>query len=310
MVGRTSKLLFSIFTLLFVLVACENDDKDNEDDAPIVNVVRYPDTLIAYEPAPSQFANKKPCLIEDAQGIIDGHGLVSLGGWGGYIVVGFEKAIINKTDSAYGVDFTIIGNAYDGNSEPGVVFVMQDENGNGEADDTWYELKGSEYDNDTTNHDYVVTYYYHEDSTVTWKDNMQNSGSILRNEYHKQSYYPQGMFTREYPKDSIVFSGILLPTNMRKSSPTTWTTLSYDYGYADNYGTIFGEDFNYPDDPSTPEVEGCGGDPFMLEWAVDEDGNAVALDSIHFIKVQSAVFDSNPRTGDVSCEIKAIVPTK
>ena len=66
---------------------------------------------------------------------------VSLGGFGGYVVVGFDHSIDNKVGE---YDFGITGNSFAGSSEPGIVWVMQDENGNGLPDDTWYELKGSE----------------------------------------------------------------------------------------------------------------------------------------------------------------------
>jgi hypothetical protein len=58
----------------------------------------------------------------------------SLGGWGGYIVFGFDHSVENGS----GGDLYIRGNAFEGNSEAGVVWVMQDENGNGLPDDTWY----------------------------------------------------------------------------------------------------------------------------------------------------------------------------
>ncbi len=48
---------------------------------------------------------------------------------------------------------------FDGSSEPGIVWVMQDENGDGLPNDTWYELRGSEYGKAETWQDYAVTYH-------------------------------------------------------------------------------------------------------------------------------------------------------
>lgn len=59
----------------------------------------------------------------------------------GYIIVGFDHSIPNSGNQ---YDFCVQGNAFDGSSEPGIVWVMQDINGNGLPDDEWYELKGSE----------------------------------------------------------------------------------------------------------------------------------------------------------------------
>ena len=72
--------------------------------------------------------------------------MVSLGGWGGYITFGFDHPVENKD----GYDLQILGNAFYmsgsteyGSSEPGIVLVSRDENGNGLPDDKWFELKGS-----------------------------------------------------------------------------------------------------------------------------------------------------------------------
>ena len=51
-------------------------------------------------------------------------GIVSLGGFGGYIVLGFDRPIKNDPRHPYGIDFTIIGNAISSGSsnescEPG-----------------------------------------------------------------------------------------------------------------------------------------------------------------------------------------------
>ena len=56
-------------------------------------------------------------------------------------------------------NIAITGNAFDGSSEPGIVWVMQDENGDGLPNDTWYELRGSEYGKAETWQDYAVTYH-------------------------------------------------------------------------------------------------------------------------------------------------------
>ena len=65
--------------------------------------------------------------------------MISLGAWGGYVVAGFDHSVDN---SGGGVDLAIRGNPYSYQSEPGVVWVAQDENGDGEPNDRWYELAG------------------------------------------------------------------------------------------------------------------------------------------------------------------------
>src|SRR5699024_10276137 len=106
----------------------------------------YSDRVIAYVPAPGQFINNDmvgfggdEATGQDALDYADRRlhasdasqrGMVSLGGFGGYIVVGFDHSI--QASGGYsGYDFSITGNQFSGSSEPGVVWVMPDTNGNG-----------------------------------------------------------------------------------------------------------------------------------------------------------------------------------
>ena len=75
-----------------------------------------------------------------------------------------------------------------GNSEPGIVLVSKDTNGNGLPDDEWYELAGSEYNSPATIRNYEITYYRPTpaDGDVKWKDNQGKEGYIYRNTYHTQ----------------------------------------------------------------------------------------------------------------------------
>ena len=121
------------------------------------------DRIYAYTPAPGQFVNAGPETIatpgqacEYAQRQMAGGGYVSLGAFGGYIVAGFDHSVDASAD---GYELAVGGNSFDTSSEPGVVWVMQDENGDGLPNDTWYELRGSEYDDPATVHGYAVTYY-------------------------------------------------------------------------------------------------------------------------------------------------------
>ena len=62
--------------------------------------------------------------------------------------------------------------------------------GNGQPDDEWYELKGSETGIDGTIQDYEVTYYRPAPRAHTpWVDSEGNSGSVDMNAYHGQEYY-------------------------------------------------------------------------------------------------------------------------
>lgn len=66
---------------------------------------------------------------------------------------------------------------------------MQDVNGNGEPDDEWYELRGSETGKEGTVSGYAVTYYRPagKGMDVQWTDSEGRSGTVeYRGEFHDQ----------------------------------------------------------------------------------------------------------------------------
>ncbi len=244
--------------------------------------------VLEYVPAPGQFVNLMPAYETgdtDAEMVAkctqalanNARGMVSLGGFGGYLTFCFDHAVQNVAGE---YDFQVFGNSFDGTSEPGGVMVSVDANKNGVADDVWYELAGSEYAADSTTHDYQITYTRANDSTVKWIDNKGVSGLILRNPFHAQDYFPLWI-----EDESYALSGTLLAshTYMNGSSyaqhPCAW-------GYADNLPNNNAE-----------------GNSFKIEWAVDATGAHVDLDAIDFIRVYTAVHESYPQIGELSTEI-------
>lgn len=213
---------------------------------------------------------------------------VSLGAFGGYIVAAFDHSIENRD----GADLAITGNAFDGSSEPGIVWVMQDENGNGLADDTWYELRGSEWGKEETILDYAVTYYRPSGTgmAVAWEDNIGNSGTVdYLKSFHTQDYY--------YPtwvvEDSYTLRGTRLEArNYDKSgNGSLWVQPHYDWGYADN---------NSPTD--------CADAVNSLDIAnaVDCMGESVDLNFVDFVKIQCAVQAKSGWLGELSTEVCGI----
>ena len=161
-------------TIAFSDKASQSDIDDNDDDKE--NPLAFANKVWEYRPAPGQFINTTTSaykegftyddILEEATRRIQQKSLLTLGGFGGYIVLGFPHPIPNVTGE---YDFKIKGNAYynsktgtgalGGSAEPGIVFVSKDVNGNGKPDDEWYELKGSEYGKDTETRGYEITYY-------------------------------------------------------------------------------------------------------------------------------------------------------
>ena len=244
-------------------------------------------------------------------------GLVSLGSFGGYVVFGFDHPVVNVAGE---LDFQVFGNAFQanqsstsgGSSEPGIVMVSRDSNGNGVPDDPWYELAGSEYDNPRTQKHFTITYYKPDENKpavpvppfitdaehVRWTCNSVDSlqeGYVSRNSFHAQSYWP-GWAEGE----TLTFTGTKLPCNASDESAnhdgSYWVQRFYDWGYVDNR-----PDYGYGYDGSTLKDNQNMG--FNIEWAVDDSGTPVRLNKVDFIKVYNGVLQYCGWLGETSTEV-------
>jgi len=274
--------------------------------APAAVDSTYATKMIECLPAPGQFVgsltvpNKSFCVGEDG-------GMVSLGGFGGYIVLEFAKPIVNDPHNPYGVDFTICGNSFIANlygvwTEPGAVMVMKDENHNGLPDDTWYELAGSDYYLSTTKHNATMTYYnphYLKRHTIPWKLNDGTTGAMRTNQFHQQSYFP-GDYAFNCGRDSISYTGTIIRGCADLSTPSYIENYRAQlFGYCDAKGAIRDEVHN----PYTTTMA-KGGDGFDLDWAVDKDGNYVQLDTVQWVKVYTALNQDCGWLGEISTEVQ------
>lgn len=258
--------------------------------------------IYEYTPAPGQFIgerktggfdgseNTPEAAIAYAEGRFEAEIWVSLGGFGGYLVVGFDHSV----DNGDGYDLAVGCNAFDGSSEPGVVWVMQDENGNGLPDDTWFELAGSETGKEETIRNYAVTYYRPEQAQkpVRWSDNLGNEGHVdyLKTFHNQDYYYPQWI-----EADSYTLTGTRLePRNYDQSgNGTYWVNGHYDWGYADNFS---------PTDFACVEIE----NRFDIANAIDAEGASIQLTHIDFVKIQCAVNAKSGWLGELSTEVTGV----
>lgn len=304
-------------------------DKPSEPDKPVSKSTAYITKVFDYRPAVGQFVNDMPKYEEGDdqqtmnQKVLDAignnkKGLVSLGGFGGYVVVGFDHTIENKPDLR---DFRILGNSFysdqaqegdpDGGScEPGVIMVSYDENKNGKPDDPWYEIAGSAHVDATqepwfdmakkagnkveTEFNYQITYHRpaKEPSSgaemkeyIKWEDNKGNEGFKQKNKHHLQSYYPKWI-----KEDKLTFEGTCLPQNgIDKNGDGSYYVLyKFRYGYADN--------------ELDNKKESC----IDIDWAVDSKGNKANLPGVDFIKIYTGVNQEHFDTGESSTEVKGI----
>ena len=267
--------------------------------------------IIAYCPAPGQHINDSLTGTPSAADRLKGGVVspVSLGAFGGYLILGFDHTIENDPANPYGIDFTVFGNAFSGSSEPGIVRVMKDMNGNGLPDDTWYEIAGSRHVTGPVTRRYQLVYYNNRvesSGDIFWRDNLNDSGSIRHNSFHPQPYYPAPQYFPFCNQDSLVFTGnrIHIPVSSENGILKTEVLL---FGYADNHASIDPYSSNGPDNPYTPDVlEGTGGDPIDISWAVDTAGHYIDLDGIDFVMIMSAVNEEAGPLGEVSTDVAGV----
>lgn len=330
MLKLNSKLLNLLLVILFLgLVGCNYDgeipdgpgEEDKEvpvgpssptepSDKPVVGYRPKTESsnvncniVYEYMPAPGQFINElktggfdgtqttQASANDYALGRLNKGTFVSLGAFGGYIVVGFDHSIKNTG----GYDFAVKGNSFKNSSEPGIVYVMKDSNGDGMPNDIWYELAGSDTDAATTIRDYEVTYYRPTEAgtPVKWTDNLGGSGEIdYLKAYHDQDYY--------YPlwveTDTYTLKGTRLEAKNYDQSGkgSSWVLPAHGWGYADNYS-------------ATDRVDKTSKDnKFCISNAIDKDGNEVILPYIDFVKIQTGVQSKSGWLGEVSTEVLGV----
>lgn len=264
---------------------------------------KYISQVFDYLPAVGQFTNALPAYVtgetqadmtaKAAKALVgEKSTMITLGGYGGYVVFGFDHTIMNQPNKR---DFKVLGNGFAGSSEPGIVMVAYDKNKNGKPDDDeWYEIAGSEYTNPNTIKNYTITYTKPDENKtpvkgtigwqtdieyIKWSDNQGNSGYKTKNSYHKQSYYPLW-----FGSDQLKFTGTLLESNYTEKNGI-WTGKQYAYGYVDNA----------PNNSEDSNID--------IDWAVDKNGNPVKLMGIDFIKVYTATNQEAGWLGEISTEV-------
>lgn len=298
---------------------------------PTEGATAYITKVLDFMPAVGQFTNDLPKYSEgDTQEIMNQKvlsaignnkkGMISLGGFGGYVVVGFDHTIENIAGKR---DFRVLANAFyananpdpnapeGGSCEPGVIMVAYDANKNGIPDDNeWYEIAGSAHEDPTkelwyqkaldngndvkTHFDYQITYYRPEkepnseeemETYIRWEDNLGNKGYKVKNIYHNQCYFPLWS-----GKDKITFRGTCLPQNgVDESGAGNYYVLyKFRYGYADN------------------EVNNKDESAIDISWAVNSKGQKVNLPGVDFIKIYTGVNQENGWLGECSTEITGV----
>jgi hypothetical protein len=241
----------------------------------------YTPDLFGYYPAPGQFVAGMDNHVSNWDTVRDDLGVgkswvFSLGAWGGSVVYGFDHSVENKPGQ---YSLHIAGNSFSsivtdeevlGWFEPGTVWVMQDENGNGLPDDTWYELAGGETGKPSTIQRYATAY-------TAGNIFVDNTGSTAINQFPFSTYYGGDFGFPKEPDAYVIYSGTRLGNKLRNGAIIYMA--AYSWGYVDN---------------SIPY--------FRISDAIQQDGSPANLDYIDFVRVQTALAIFAGALGEVSTE--------
>ena len=300
----TFKLAAGDFEVLYVVNVNEREEE----------ISAYTAQVFDFMQAPGQYVNKTPKydegnthedMVAKVAKVLVGEraSFISLGGWGGFVEIGFDHTIVNVPGKR---DFRIWGNSFAGSAEPGIIMVAYDKNKNGVPDeDEWYEIAGSgnftaEHEawyadakdsggDVTTYRDYEMTYYRPEvednnpaSEYIRWTNNKGGEGYKVKNNFHRQPYFPQWI-----AEDQLTFKGIRLGDNGwdRSGAGTNFYLEYYGYGYADNY----------PNNDPRSAID--------IDWAIDKEGNPANLPGIDFVKVINGIDKENGWLGEASTEV-------
>lgn len=301
----------------------------------------YISHVFDYMPAPGQFVNDLPKFEEGdtrekmiakvAANLAKADSyMISLGGWGGYVVFGFDHTIPNVEGKC---DFRVLGNAFGANDnkrpnapfggscEPGVIMVAYDKNKNGKPDeDEWYEINGSgnfsaekepwyefvkaEGHDVKTIRNYEMTYYrpatektdadYDGKDTLIKKYFRWTDNQGVDSFYVKNKWHPQSYYPLWIKEDKLTFKGVRLAQNGINEGK-----FNPDINEQSRYYVLYAYRYGYAD--NNLNLENHSG--IDIDWAITKDGKPANLPGIDFVKVITGVNQVNGWLGENSTEV-------
>lgn len=286
--------------------------------------------ILDYSPAPGQFV-QDPTFNDPTRALGPPIGggtispdltkLVSLGGFGGAITLGFDRPILDDPRNPLGLDAIVFGNASFVNGHPNRRFaeaatieISLDANNNGLSDDPWSIIRAP----------HLPTIPAAALTTTTWDDNIPD----LMFAPHEASWIPPGC-TGQWQTTACSLPAAFIGPVVQNPLGLTATTEAI-WGLADHTPTLLLGDLNAdnliddpaalselfytrPDDPFTVGITpgSGGGDAFDIKWAVNPATGAPAnLTGFDFIRITTAVNAVHPTLGEVSAEIGAVADVR
>ncbi len=286
-------------------------------------------SVIEYAPAPGQFVNvdvfndpTEALGPPSGGGTVDGadDSVVTLGGFGGSITLGFDHTVEDDPFNPFGMDAIVFGNAFlvGGDSERhwaecATIEICLDVNCNGQADDPWDVIPGSHIVDPEGQY-----------AAQTWDDNTADDT------------YPPSLASWIPPGLSGVWTteGYLLPPEIFAQVPVINPAGPGDtegiFGYAEYSPTLILGDmdadnivddpvitpeefYTVPDNPMTVGVTpgSGGGDALDIAWAIDAlTGLPADLPGFDFIRITNGVNTIVGPLGELSPEIDAVADVR
>jgi hypothetical protein len=276
--------------------------------AETVAVSPFATQVISYDPAPGQYAqdpnftNPFAALGGPSGGgttAPDNTSQVSLGGFGGEIVLGFDHAVEDGYHNRRCLDAIVFGNAFYLSGDPyrrwaeaGVIEISVDANQNGLADDAWYLVPGSHLEPNSA-----------APLSVTWDDDTGDATFPPSSAAWIPPGY-SGIWTTTGFMLPGLFNGpvVMNPLGTGSDEEGTW-------GYADHTPTLVLGDldgdnivddpnatpesfYSVPDDPHGVGISpgSGGGDAFDIADAIDPNtGMPAGLSHFDFIRIRTGI---------------------
>lgn len=314
----------------FLSVSCSLDARPPGWTEPVLFYDRaayFPGEVTEYIQAPGQFARNESFQIAGNTDKLlgppsgggtyaaDNSSVVSLGMAGGSVTVKFDPPIADHSENIGGYDFIVFGNAYwpSGSpenvwQEPGTVWVMKDENGNGEPDDTWYLIPGS---------------HLNTGSVSGPAEYSLNDTGLPPPADKKEQWWPEDAASPLVFPDVFLLGDEAYPVSgpaepclgYADAAPTLLLGDLSGAGAGGNDNSLDDPEdypgidpvyfYTVPDSHETPGIDAGsgGGNAIRIEWAVDPaDFSPAGLDEISWIKIVSGSL-STGSLGDYSCEV-------
>jgi len=295
-----------------------------------------------YRPGMGQFVNNGSyndpnkavgAPVGAGTGVQDTTKVVSLGGFGGQIILAFDHDVEDDPANPFGLDAIVFGNPrwISGSphhhwTEPAHIEIMPELNGDNipgsDPNERWYLIPGSALSPSAW-------------KTKDWPSPDPNFPSV----WYPSTYWfpdrPDAYTTGGYElqmnyKTVGGYQGVFVNPNVEDADPNNDDQEGF-WGYAeftpvlkrgdrngDNVTTGLGDDpnmpaaifYTVPDDPFTVGITrgSCGGDAFDIQWAVDpENGWQPAnLTRFRYIRITNAVDRFLGVLGEISTEIGGV----